>query len=282
MAGLRACLVALALTTSSGFAPSLQTGAARGRPSLKSYWRLHLEHSQRLDAAARHGFVKMKPCARPRRAGPLPGRRSTPSPQCRASTAWPHAIDATSARTGADAIDESVRVTDRPPPAGQVALHGYVPSGMTPEAYAAMKKKEEADRKKKQFGKGGARGFESRSMQSFVAGLERGETKHLFPVNPAKVRTGEIALKDVPYMQRGGSWTNSDLTQKKKGWMNTVSVTQRVFPTMTWSFACDGVDVVPMRESTRLARNAPSRRVVRHGLRHERVQRRQGQGPEGQ
>ena len=92
---------------------------------------------------------------------------------------------------------------------------------MTPEAYAAMKKKEEEARKKKQFGKGGARGFESRSMQSFVAGLERGETKHLFPVNPAKVRTGEIALKDVPYMQRGGSWTNSDLTQKKKGWMNT-------------------------------------------------------------
>jgi hypothetical protein len=141
----------------------------------------------------------------------------------RGATAWLHAIDATSARTGADAIDESVRVTDRPPPAGQVALHGYVPSGMTPEAYAAMKKREEEARKKKQFGKGGARGFESRSMQSFVAGLERGETKHLFPVNPAKVRTGEIALKDVPYMQRGGSWTNSDLTQKKKGWMNTVS-----------------------------------------------------------
>jgi len=107
------------------------------------------------------------------------------------------------------------------PHTGQVALHGYVPSGMSPEAYAAMKKKEEADRKKKQFGKGGARGFESRSMQSFVAGLEKGETKHLFPVNPEKVRKGEIALKDVPYMQRGGSWTNSDLTQKKKGWMNT-------------------------------------------------------------
>merc|ERR1712025_530035 len=50
---------------------------------------------------------------------------------------------------------------------------------------------------------------------------EKGETKHLFPVNPEKVRKGEIALKDVPYMQRGGSWTNSDLTQKKKGWMNT-------------------------------------------------------------
>ena len=35
------------------------------------------------------------------------------------------------------------------------------------------------------------------------------------------MRTGEIPLKDVPYMQRGGSWTNSDLTGKGKGWMNT-------------------------------------------------------------
>ena len=50
------------------------------------------------------------------------------------------------------------------PRAGQVAVHGYVPSGMSPEAYAAMKKREEDARKKKQFGKGGARGFESRSM----------------------------------------------------------------------------------------------------------------------
>ena len=91
---------------------------------------------------------------------------------------------------------------------------------MSPEAYAAMKKREEDARKKKQFGKGGARGFESRSMQSFVAGLEKGETKHLFPVNPEKVRKGEIALKDVPYMQRGGSWDNSDL-KGKKGWMKT-------------------------------------------------------------
>ena len=86
---------------------------------------------------------------------------------------------------------------------------------------AKMKKQEANARKKKNFGAGGARGFESRSMQSFVAGLEKGETKHLFPVDPAKVRKGEIALKDVPYMQRGGSWTNRDLTQQKKGWMTT-------------------------------------------------------------
>merc|ERR1712118_415171 len=34
------------------------------------------------------------------------------------------------------------------------------------------------------------------------------------------VRKGKIALKDVPYMQRGGAWDNSDL-KGKKGWMKT-------------------------------------------------------------
>ena len=215
MAGLRACLLALALTTSNGFAPAAQTGAARGRPSPKSHWRLRSEHFQRVDAAARHRFVQMKLCARLRRAGPSRGGRfHAGAPPCLDGVAARHrrAVRATGVRT---------KTPSTRPRAGQVAVHGYVPSGMSPEAYAAMKKKEEADRKKKQFGKGGARGFESRSMQSFVAGLEKGETKHLFPVNPEKVRKGEIALKDVPYMQRGGSWTNSDLTQKKKGWMNT-------------------------------------------------------------
>jgi hypothetical protein len=42
----------------------------------------------------------------------------------------------------------------------------------------------------------------------------------LFAVNPDEVRKGNIALKDVPYMQRGGSWDNSDL-KGKKGWMKT-------------------------------------------------------------
>ena len=129
-------------------------------------------------------------------------------------------------------------------------LQAYVPSGMSPEEYAKLKKKvrtrcekfrtglvkksapparerrhvcttQEADaKKKKNFGAGGARGFESRSMASFMRAQERGEAEHLFPVDPEKVKTGEIPLKDVPYMQRGGSWTNSDLTGKK-GWMNT-------------------------------------------------------------
>ena len=74
---------------------------------------------------------------------------------------------------------------------------------------------------KTNLGAGGARGFKSRSFDSFVKALEKGEATHLYAVNPEEVRKGNIALKDVPYMQRGGSWTNSDLTQKKKGWMNT-------------------------------------------------------------
>ena len=100
------------------------------------------------------------------------------------------------------------------------SLHAYVPSGLSKEEYARLKKKEVDEKKKKNFGVGGARGFQSRSMASFMLAQERGEAKHLFPVDPEKVRRGEIALKDVPYMQRGGSWDNSDL-QKRKGWMTT-------------------------------------------------------------
>ena len=140
-------------------------------------------------------------------------------------------------------------------PKAATQLAAYVPSGMSKAEYEALKKKvrtrcekirtglvkksapparerrhvcttvypasQEADaKKKKNFGAGGARGFESRSMASFMRAQERGEAEHLFPVDPEKVKTGEIPLKDVPYMQRGGSWTNSDLTGKK-GWMNT-------------------------------------------------------------
>lgn len=97
---------------------------------------------------------------------------------------------------------------------------GYVPDGLSKAQYEKMKKEEAAKRAKREFGKAGTRGFESRSMQSFVAALEKGEAKHLMPVNPKKVKSGEIALKDVPYMQRGGSWDNSDLLGKK-GWMNS-------------------------------------------------------------
>merc|ERR1719183_2441783 len=99
------------------------------------------------------------------------------------------------------------------------ALHGYVPDGMTAAQYAAVKKKEKASMNRN-FGQGGVRGFKSRSFASFHAALEKGEAQHLMPVDPSKVRSGEIKLRDVPYMQRGGSWNNDDLTGKK-GWMKT-------------------------------------------------------------
>jgi len=104
------------------------------------------------------------------------------------------------------------------------ALKAYVPDGMTPEAYKKLKDAEKKKASTKNFGKGGARGFESRSMMSFQLAMERGEAKHLMPVNPADVKSGKIALKDVPYMQRGGSWNNDDLRNGKskgKGWVKT-------------------------------------------------------------
>ena len=99
-------------------------------------------------------------------------------------------------------------------------LYGYVPSGMSKEEWAKIQKKEKDAKKGKNFGVGGARGFQSRSFNSFVSAMEKGEAGHLFAVNPDDVRSGKVALKDVPYMQRGGSWDNSDLSGKK-GWMKT-------------------------------------------------------------
>ena len=97
-------------------------------------------------------------------------------------------------------------------------LSAYVPSGMSPEEWEKIKAKEK--KAKTNLGAGGARGFKSRSFDSFVAALEKGEADHLYAVNPDDVRKGKIALKDVPYMQRGGAWDNSDL-KGKKGWMKT-------------------------------------------------------------
>jgi len=99
-------------------------------------------------------------------------------------------------------------------------LNAYVPSGMSKEEWAKIQKKEKDAKKGKNFGEGGARGFKSRSFNSFVDALEKGEATHLFAVDPNDVRSGKVALKDVPYMQRGGSWDNSDLSGKK-GWMKT-------------------------------------------------------------
>jgi len=64
----------------------------------------------------------------------------------------------------------------------------------------------------------GPKGFKSRSFQSFQEALERGETTHLMPVFNAKekVARGEIKVEDIPYMQRGGSWDNSDVKGAKR------------------------------------------------------------------
>ena len=249
MAGLKSAILALALTTASGFAPATSGAAARERQRAI----LHLgAFILSIPTAARHFCVHVT-LRRPPRAAPV-ALLFTPSTRRLVSTAWPRRRGRTpSPRRPRVGPSNQRRHRRDAPPAGQVAVHGYVPSGMSPEAYAAMKKREEDARKKKQFGKGGARGFESRSMQSFVAGLEKGETKHLFPVNPEKVRKGEIALKDVPYMQRGGSWTNSDLTQKKKGWMNTGADAASVSDVFRTSSSRRWRHMWP-RESTRLVR----------------------------
>ena len=98
-------------------------------------------------------------------------------------------------------------------------VNGYVPDGFTPaqwkEYQAKEKKKNET---KKNLGGLGPKGFKSRSFQSFQEALERGEAEHLLPVENAKerLRKGELKLEDIPYMQRGGSWDNSDVKGAKK------------------------------------------------------------------
>mmetsp|Transcript_42910 Transcript_42910/g.100735 ORF Transcript_42910/g.100735 Transcript_42910/m.100735 type:complete len:95 (+) Transcript_42910:256-540(+) len=61
-------------------------------------------------------------------------------------------------------------------------------------------------------------------MQSFQEAMERGEATHLMPVFNAKqkIARGEIKQEDVPYMQRGGKWDNSDIKgAKMKKWLKS-------------------------------------------------------------
>jgi len=92
---------------------------------------------------------------------------------------------------------------------------------MTPEQYRKLREKEQKDKKAKKFAAFGPQSFQSRSLQSFQTDLERGKSGHLLPVFNAKdkVKSGQIKPEDVPYMQRGGNWDNSDIkTAKKKEW----------------------------------------------------------------
>jgi hypothetical protein len=93
----------------------------------------------------------------------------------------------------------------------------YVPDGLSREQWEKIK----ADDKKKNagnLGRAGPRGFQSRSMQSFQQDLESGKVGHLMPIFNAreKLAKGEIKMEDIPYMQRGGNWDNSDVKGAKK------------------------------------------------------------------
>ena len=93
------------------------------------------------------------------------------------------------------------------PPATQArsstALHEYIPSGFTKDSWATFKakeKKQKEDAIKKNLGRVGPKGFQSRSFQSFQEALERGEAAHMMPVEFAKERLakGEIKMEDIP------------------------------------------------------------------------------------
>mmetsp|Transcript_5498 Transcript_5498/g.6420 ORF Transcript_5498/g.6420 Transcript_5498/m.6420 type:complete len:191 (-) Transcript_5498:232-804(-) len=102
--------------------------------------------------------------------------------------------------------------------------NAYIPDGFTKESYKKFKDKEKNKNKGKNLGKVGPKGFQSRSFQSFQEALERGDAKHLMPIENAKerIRKGELKEKDIPYMQRGGAWDNNDVKGAKKvKWLNS-------------------------------------------------------------
>jgi len=105
-------------------------------------------------------------------------------------------------------------------------MNGYVPSGFTPEQYKKFKEAEaKKNATKKNLGQLGPKGFQSRSFQSFQEALERGEATHLMPVFNAKekIKSGKLRPEDIPYMQRGGKWDNTDIkgARNKKKWLSS-------------------------------------------------------------
>ena len=89
---------------------------------------------------------------------------------------------------------------------------------MTPEQYKKLKQKEQQQQKQKKFGAYGPQSFKSRSLASFQADLETGKAGHLMPMFNAKekLNKGTIKQQDIPYMQRGGKWDDSDVKGAKK------------------------------------------------------------------
>mmetsp|Transcript_13601 Transcript_13601/g.29569 ORF Transcript_13601/g.29569 Transcript_13601/m.29569 type:complete len:213 (+) Transcript_13601:229-867(+) len=106
-------------------------------------------------------------------------------------------------------------------------LFEYIPSGFNKQSWKAFQAKEQKkkdDQAKKNLGAMGPKGYQSRSFQSFQEALERGEATHLLPVEnaAARLKSGELKPEDIPYMQRGGSWDNSDIKgAKKNGWLKS-------------------------------------------------------------
>eukprot|EP00546_Thalassionema_frauenfeldii_P004445 CAMPEP_0178915320 /NCGR_PEP_ID=MMETSP0786-20121207/11958_1 /TAXON_ID=186022 /ORGANISM="Thalassionema frauenfeldii, Strain CCMP 1798" /LENGTH=178 /DNA_ID=CAMNT_0020588411 /DNA_START=16 /DNA_END=552 /DNA_ORIENTATION=+ len=103
-------------------------------------------------------------------------------------------------------------------------LHAYVPSGMSPEQWAKMQAAEKKKKAAKNFGAFGPQTFKSRSLRAFQEDLEKGKANHLLPMFNAKekLKQGKIKQEDIPYMQRGGSWDNSDVSgAKKRSWSSS-------------------------------------------------------------
>jgi len=110
------------------------------------------------------------------------------------------------------------------PSFGTTPTVGYIPDGMSAEQWRKLQSKEKEVKAKKKFGAFGPQSFTSRSLQSFQSDMEKGKTGHLLPVFNAKdrVKRGELKQEDIPYMQRGGNWDNSDVKGAKKVQWNSL------------------------------------------------------------
>jgi hypothetical protein len=77
---------------------------------------------------------------------------------------------------------------------------GYVPSGMSVHEWHEIQRTEKKQQKTKNFAAFGPTSFKSRSLQGFQEDLEKGKSKHLFPVMYAKERLkqGQIKAEDIP------------------------------------------------------------------------------------
>jgi hypothetical protein len=107
-------------------------------------------------------------------------------------------------------------------------------------------------------------------MQSFQEAMERGETTHLMPMFNAeeKLKKGIIRKEDIPYMQRGGKWDNTDVKGSKTvlKWSKRdveyvrASEARRAMPGCGW---CGSQEVVPVGGGGRLGGVRGDRRARR-------------------